>query len=261
MKIWTGLRDRRKTTNMSPLRAQPTWPDMFFNHQVFKHVVELTCPSPVWIVSLEKMCRFSLQLIQILQKFTDGPFCPSHASSELCEIFLDNVLSPHPDLKCALHNFRALSSLSSPTPENERWCIMVDEDIYGFYFASSRVIAYIGTWMRHGVIMNGMNKECMLGGLFGNKQTHIVYQVAREGDTCTCMNYQPTTKTIKNFLHLSMRRWSYDTPRACSSLSSTTALHGHHHHHEHTNTIVSSHVMSHLGHITIVGHIFVINVI
>ncbi len=62
----------------------------------------------------------------------------------------------------------------------------------------------------------------------------------------------------KHCAHLAMWSWSFDTPRAHSSLNSTAAQHGHHQQHEHTSSVVSSHVMIHLGHITIVGHSVVI---
>lgn len=66
--------------------------------------------------------------------------------------------------------------------------------------------------MRHALTTNEMNKECMLEDLLMVGRTHEAYQVASEGDTCACMNYQANTKTIEDSAHFAMWRWSYGMP-------------------------------------------------
>lgn len=51
--------------------------------------------------------------------------------------------------------------------------------------------------MEHDMMMNEMKNKRTIEDLLAVRRTHKSYQVAREGDTYTCMNHQANTKTIK----------------------------------------------------------------
>lgn len=116
------------------------------------------------------------------------------------------------------------------------------------------------TWMIHGAMTNVINKECMLEDLLMVIWTNEDYQVASEGDTCTWMNYQVNTKTIKESVQPFIWRWSYGKPWAHSSLRSTTNQHEQHKKHVYTCTMMLSCVMSLLRDITTFSDNCVINV-
>ena len=99
-----------------------------------------------------------------------------------------------------------------------------------------------------------MNRQADEHAPFANKWTYQDYQhTSKEG----CVNAKSSEPmTIKDFAHFVMRSWSYDTPWEHASPSSTATRHEHQQQHECTNIFMSSHVMSHVIHISIVGHIF-----
>ena len=68
------------------------------------------------------------------------------------------------------------------------------------------------------------------------------------------IQHEANPTTIKDSAHFAMWRWSCDTPWGHPSPISTAAQHAHQQQHKCTFTIMSSHVMTHLSHITSVDH-------